>query len=59
MSKDEDFVHLLDRFGPPPSILFITCGNTSNAKMKEVLKVNLLRAISLIKGGEPLVEITG
>jgi predicted nuclease of predicted toxin-antitoxin system len=33
VTKDHDFVLLLDRFGPPPSVLWITCGNTSNASI--------------------------
>ena len=37
MGKDNDFVLLLERFGPPPQILWVTCGNTSNARMREVL----------------------
>ena len=34
MSKDSDFVMLLERFGPPPQVLWVTCGNTSNARMR-------------------------
>ena len=29
MSKDSDFVLLLERFGPPPQVLWVTCGTTS------------------------------
>ena len=29
MTKDSDFVLLLDRLGPPPQVIWITCGNTS------------------------------
>lgn len=32
MTKDSDFVLLLDRLGPPPQIIWVTCGNTSNAR---------------------------
>jgi predicted nuclease of predicted toxin-antitoxin system len=32
MSKDSDFVDLLNRYGPPPQVLWLTCGNTSNAR---------------------------
>jgi predicted nuclease of predicted toxin-antitoxin system len=37
MSKDSDFVLLLERLGPRPQILWVTCGNTSNARMRGVL----------------------
>lgn len=26
MTKDSDFVHLVDRLGPPPQIIWLTCG---------------------------------
>ena len=58
MTKDSDFVLLQERFGPPPSILWIRCGNTSNAHLKNVLQQTFPRAWSLLESGEPLVEIT-
>ena len=30
MTKDHDFVELVGRLGPPPKIIWITAGNTSN-----------------------------
>lgn len=38
LTKDVDFSLLLARFGPPPSVLWIRCGNTSNAHLRQVLK---------------------
>ena len=58
MTKDEDFLNLLDRFGAPPQILWVTCGNTSNAKLKEILAATLLQALELLAAGERLVEIS-
>lgn len=58
MTKDSDFLLLLDRLGPPPQILWITCGNTSNAHLKEILKGSLSRALDLLQQGERLVEIS-
>ena len=58
MSKDSDFLKLIDRFGAPPAIIWITCGNTSNQKMREVLGSSLEKAIELITSGEPIVEIS-
>ena len=57
MTKDSDFVVLLDELGPPPQILWITCGNTSNEFLKKVLQQTLPDALSLLKQGEPLVEM--
>jgi len=58
MTKDSDFLVLLDRFGPPPQILWVTCGNTSNMRLKEVLTASLPRAIDLLRQSERLVEIS-
>lgn len=57
MTKDSDFVRLLDQHGPPPQIIWMTCGNTSNAYMRELLQRTLLRALEVLRSGEPLVEI--
>ena len=57
MTKDSDFVELLEQHGPPPQVLWVTLGNTSNARMRQVLERTFERAVSLIEGGEPLVEI--
>jgi predicted nuclease of predicted toxin-antitoxin system len=59
ISKDSDFLLLLDRFGPPPQILWLTLGNTSNAHLKEVLARAFPPALELLLRGEPLVEISG
>ena len=57
MTKDSDFVDLVMRYGHPPQIIWITIGNTSNKKLKEILTKTLHQAIDLLKAGEPIVEI--
>jgi len=57
MTKDRDFINLLERYGPPPKIIWITCGNTSNEHLCEVLMGALEEALRVLKEGEPLVEI--
>ncbi|MFB1486584.1 MULTISPECIES: DUF5615 family PIN-like protein [unclassified Thiocapsa] len=37
MSKDSDFVDLALRFGPPPRILWLTCGNVTNIHLRRIL----------------------
>jgi len=59
MSKDSDFVDLVERLGPPPQILWVSCGNTSNVWLKQVLSTELPRALQLLERGEQVVEITG
>lgn len=57
MSKDSDFVDLVVKHGAPPQVLWLTCGNTSNASLKRMLTVTLSSALELLRAGEPLVEI--
>ncbi len=57
MTKDQDFLILLERFGPPPQIIWLTCGNTSNANLCNILKRSLQDAIDILEDGEPVVEI--
>ncbi len=59
MTKDSDFVDLVDRLGTPPQIIWLTCGNTSNARLQEILTVTLPEALELLRTGEALVEISG
>jgi len=58
MTKDSDFISLLDRFGTPPKIIWLTCGNTSNANLKIILSKTLQTAIDMLSGGEEIVEIS-
>lgn len=45
------------RQGAPPQVIWLTCGNTSNASLKSMLTVTLSSALELLRAGEPLVEI--
>jgi len=57
MSKESDFLNLLDRHGPPPHVIWITCGNTSTRRMRTILSKTLLSAVELLEGEEMVVEI--
>jgi predicted nuclease of predicted toxin-antitoxin system len=57
ITKDFDFVQLQERFGSPPKIIFVTCGNTSNQKMKEILK-SKFQLISELLNTNNLVELS-
>jgi predicted nuclease of predicted toxin-antitoxin system len=59
ITKDSDFIDLVNRFGQPPQIILLTCGNTSNDRLREILSSKLLEALNLLNLGEPLVEISG
>ena len=58
MSKDDDFIQLIEQRGTPPKLIWITCGNTSNARMGDVLSTALLKTIELLESGENIVEIS-
>lgn len=59
LTKDADFAELVERLGPPPQVIWITCGNTSNAAMRNLLRRHLPKALEVLAQGEPLIEITG
>jgi len=58
MTKDSDFQDLLIRYGPPPKIIWITTGNSSNQQMRLILSATLKNAFKILANGEDLVEIT-
>ena len=57
MTKDLDFIRLLDEQGRPPQVIWLRLGNSSNAALHQVLSTTLLQALELLRSGEPLVEI--
>jgi len=57
LTKDRDFDELLERRGPPPHVIWVTAGNTSSARMRELLGSVLAQALDLVTRGEPLVEL--
>ncbi|MGI8495905.1 MAG: DUF5615 family PIN-like protein [Pyrinomonadaceae bacterium] len=57
MTKDSDFVLLQAELSAPPKIIWITCGNTSNTRLKEILTGTLSEAIEFLNAGEDLVEV--
>ena len=59
MTKDSDFLTLLDELGPPPQVLWINCGNTSNRVLKKILQKIFPDILNLLKQGEAVVEIRG
>lgn len=58
LTKDSDFALLLERFGSPPAVVWLRCGNTSNANLKRLLSRTLPKVLTLLEAGERLVEIT-
>lgn len=58
ISKDSDFLDRVRRLGSPPKLLWVTCGNTSTVRLRQVfLKVfpdaqTLLMAEDIVEIGE-------
>lgn len=58
ITKDSDFVTLQSLKGPPPKIILLALGNTSNSNLMRILRTALPKALELLQGGEVLVEIS-
>lgn len=58
ITKDDDFVKLLKQLGSPPKIIWLTCGNSSKQRLKEIFEQHLLDALKLLENTD-FVEITG
>jgi predicted nuclease of predicted toxin-antitoxin system len=57
MTKDSDFVDLVNRLGPPPQVIWLTCGNTSNVRLRQIFEKTLHQAMLLLAAGESVIEI--
>ncbi len=57
MTKDYDFVELLNQLGPPPQLIWIRCGNTSNAHVRKILLQNFPKILLFLEEGKSLIEI--
>ena len=59
LSKDTDFLLLIERLKSPPKLIWLTMGNCPNKEMKQILSKTLLRALQeLIKTSASVVEIS-
>lgn len=58
ITKDADFVALVEQRGPPPQILWVTTGNTPNLAVQELLREIWIAASALLAAGTPLIEVT-
>jgi hypothetical protein len=56
MTKDDDFLKLLDRLGSPPKVVWITIGNTSTQSIKNIIVDKWPLITELLKDSD-LVEL--
>ncbi len=57
ISKDSDFVDLVSQQGPPPRLLWVTCGNLTNRRLREVLLRVFEDALAALEVGEVIIEL--
>lgn len=57
VTKDADFPKLLQQHGPPPQVLWIRSGNVTNRELRRIVLEVWPKALALLEGGAPLVEI--
>lgn len=57
MTKDADFVELLEQHGAPPQVVLVTCGNTSNVRLQTLVEAAWPSIAAMLGQGEALVEL--
>jgi predicted nuclease of predicted toxin-antitoxin system len=57
-TKDADFARLVRFDGPPPQVVWIRFGNTTNKQLQRLLTPLAPSILSALASGEALVEIT-
>lgn len=57
VSKDSDFVDLVERLGAPPQLIWVTCGNVTNERLERVFATTFADALRLLGEGRPVVEV--
>jgi predicted nuclease of predicted toxin-antitoxin system len=57
MTKDDDFVGLVNRRGAPPQVILVTCGDTSNACLRRLIDTAWPVVVRMLERGEALVEL--
>ena len=57
VSKDSDFVEMISRYGPPPQLIWVTCGNVTNRQLQIVFDKTFSASVHLLAAGQVMVEI--
>ena len=57
MTKDADFAELVDQHGAPPQVILVTCGNTSNARLRRLIETAWPMILPMLERGEALIEL--
>lgn len=57
ISKDFDFVEMVTRYGAPPQLRWVTCGNLSNERLRQVFESVFEKAQQRLAEGSDVVEL--
>jgi predicted nuclease of predicted toxin-antitoxin system len=57
VTKDDDFVRLLERLGPPPQVAWVTAGNMGNEDLRRLILGAWPKLADLFTSGEALAEL--
>jgi predicted nuclease of predicted toxin-antitoxin system len=57
LSKDKDFYHLINTYGPPPKIVWLRVGNCNNRLLIETIVKNCPSIIEFIRSSRSLMII--
>ncbi len=57
LTKDKDFLQLRRSRKDGPAIVLLTCGNTTNSRLREILAAVLPRLLRRLDAGEQLLEV--
>jgi len=59
ITKDRDFVDLIEQHGPPPRVIRLTCGNTSEFRLRQIFEEHFHAIQQMLDRGETLIEVGG
>lgn len=57
ITKDADFAELVTRLGPPPKVIWLRSGNTTNERLRQIFDAHFRTALAFLEGADNLVEI--
>ena len=57
LSKDSDFLQLLDQWGPPPQLVYLRLGNSTNAFLRNYFSAKWPEVQAFLDAGVALVEV--
>ena len=58
ITKDEDFVELIERLGAPPQVIWLTTGNSTKLELQSIMRRSFGQALVQIEAGDAVVEIS-